>query len=35
LENGKIKKFDCFPERSVIPTELGVISNLEAAALAP
>jgi ketosteroid isomerase-like protein len=31
LENGKIKKFDCFPEGSVILTQLGVISNLEAA----
>jgi steroid delta-isomerase-like uncharacterized protein len=29
LENGKIKKFDCFPEGSVILTQLGVISNLE------
>jgi ketosteroid isomerase-like protein len=31
LENGKIKRFDCFPEGSVILTQLGVISNLEAA----
>lgn len=31
LENGKIKKFDCFPEGSVILTQLGVIANLEAA----
>jgi hypothetical protein len=31
LDNGKIKKFDCFPEGSVILTQLGVISNLEAA----
>ena len=31
LENGKIRKFDCFPEGSVILTQLGVISNLEAA----
>lgn len=31
LENGKIKKFDCFPEASVILTQLGVISNLSAA----
>jgi ketosteroid isomerase-like protein len=31
LENGKIKKFDCYPEGSVILTQLGVIGNLEAA----
>jgi ketosteroid isomerase-like protein len=31
LENGKIKRFDCFPEGSVILTQLGVISNLGAA----
>jgi ketosteroid isomerase-like protein len=31
LENGKIKRFDCFPEGSVILTQLGVISNLEGA----
>jgi ketosteroid isomerase-like protein len=31
LENGKIKKFDCYPEGSVILTQLGVIKNLEAA----
>jgi len=31
LEDGKIKKFDCYPEGSVILTQLGVISNLEAA----
>jgi hypothetical protein len=31
LENGKIKKLDCLPEGSVILTQLGVISNLEAA----
>lgn len=31
LENGKIKRFDCYPEGSVILTQLGVISNLEAA----
>jgi hypothetical protein len=35
LENGKIKKFDCFPEGSVILTQLGVISNLEAALTHP
>jgi hypothetical protein len=31
LKDGKIQKFDCFPEGSVILTQLGVISNLEAA----
>jgi len=31
LEDGKIKKFDCYPEGSVILTQLGVISNLQAA----
>jgi hypothetical protein len=31
LENGKIKKFDCYPEGSVILTQLGVIENLGAA----
>jgi hypothetical protein len=31
LENGKIKKFDCYLEGSVIFAELCVISNLEAA----
>lgn len=30
LERGKIKSFDCYPEGSVILTQLGVISNLEA-----
>jgi ketosteroid isomerase-like protein len=30
LQDGKIQKFDCFPEGSVILTQLGVISNLEA-----
>jgi ketosteroid isomerase-like protein len=29
LENGKIKKFDCYPSGSVILTQLGVIENLE------
>ena len=29
LENGKIKKFDCYPEGSIILTQLGVIENLE------
>jgi monoterpene epsilon-lactone hydrolase len=31
LEDGKIKKFDCYPEGSVILTQLGVIENLKAA----
>jgi ketosteroid isomerase-like protein len=31
LEDGKIKRFDCYPEGSVILTQLGVIGNLEAA----
>lgn len=31
LEDGKIKRFDCYPEGSVILTQLGVIQNLEAA----
>jgi len=31
LENGKIKKFDCYPSGSVILTQLGVIENLEEA----
>jgi hypothetical protein len=31
LENGKIKKFDCYPKGSVILAQLGVILNLEAA----
>jgi ketosteroid isomerase-like protein len=31
LEGGKIKRFDCYPEGSVILTQLGVIRNLEAA----
>lgn len=31
LENGKIKKFDCYPEGSIILTQLGVIEDLEAA----
>ena len=30
LQDGKIRKFDCFPEGSVILTQLGVISNLAA-----
>jgi ketosteroid isomerase-like protein len=31
LADGKIKKFDCYPEGSVILTQLGVIGNLNAA----
>jgi hypothetical protein len=31
LEGGKIKRFDCYPEGSIILTQLGVILNLEAA----
>jgi steroid delta-isomerase-like uncharacterized protein len=31
LENGKIKRFDCYPEASVILAQLGVLNNLEAA----
>jgi ketosteroid isomerase-like protein len=31
LENGRIKRFDCYPEGSVILTQLGVIGNLGAA----
>jgi ketosteroid isomerase-like protein len=31
LANGRIKKFDCYPEGSVILAQLGVIENLEAA----
>jgi hypothetical protein len=31
LQDGKIKEFDCYPEGSVILTQLGVISNLGAA----
>lgn len=31
LANGKIKRFDCYPEGSIILTQLGVIGNLEAA----
>jgi hypothetical protein len=30
LEGNKIKKFDCYPEGSIILTQLGVIQNLEA-----
>jgi steroid delta-isomerase-like uncharacterized protein len=31
LADGKIKRFDCYPEGSVILTQLGVIGNLSAA----
>jgi ketosteroid isomerase-like protein len=31
LQDGKIKKFDCYPEGSVILTQLGVLMNLQAA----
>jgi predicted ester cyclase len=31
LEDGKIKRFDCYPEGSIILTQLGVIQNLKAA----
>jgi hypothetical protein len=31
LADGKIKRFDCYPEGSVILTQLGVIGNLSSA----
>jgi hypothetical protein len=31
LEDGKIMKFDCYPEGSVILAQLGVLMNLQAA----
>jgi ketosteroid isomerase-like protein len=31
LQHGKIKRFDCYPEGSVIFAQLGVLTNLEAA----
>jgi steroid delta-isomerase-like uncharacterized protein len=31
LTDGKIKRFDCYPEGSIILTQLGVIGNLGAA----
>ena len=31
LEGGKIKRFHCYPEASVILTQLGVIENFGAA----
>ena len=35
LADGKIKRFDCYPEASIILTQLGVIGNLSAALEAP
>jgi ketosteroid isomerase-like protein len=31
LEDGKIKRFDCYPEGSIIFAQLGVLTNLKAA----
>jgi ketosteroid isomerase-like protein len=31
LEDGKIKRFDCYPESSIILAQLGVLNNLNAA----
>jgi ketosteroid isomerase-like protein len=31
LEDGKIKRFDCYPEGSVIFAQLGVLNSLDAA----
>src|SRR6516225_5756698 len=31
LKDGKIKRFDCYPEGSVIFAQLGVLNNLDAA----
>ena len=31
LENGKIKRFDCYPEGSIIFAQLGVLNNIDAA----
>jgi ketosteroid isomerase-like protein len=31
LEDGRIKRFDCYPEGSIIFAQLGVLTNLEAA----
>ena len=31
LEDGRIKRFDCYPEGSVVFAQLGVLSNLAAA----
>jgi ketosteroid isomerase-like protein len=35
LEDGKIKRFDCYPEGSVIFAQLGVLTNLGAALRRP
>jgi hypothetical protein len=31
LEDGKIKRFDCYPEGSIIFAQLGVLNDLDAA----
>ena len=31
LENGKIKRFDCYPEGTIMLVQLGVLNNLDAA----
>ncbi|HET6294268.1 MAG TPA: nuclear transport factor 2 family protein [Kribbella sp.] len=31
IEDGKVKKFDCYPEGTIIFAQLGILSNLEAA----
>ena len=31
LEGGKVKRFDCYPEASIILSQLGVLNNLGAA----
>ena len=31
LKDGKIRRFDCYPEGSIILAQLGVLNNLEAA----
>ena len=31
LENGKIKRFDCYPEGTIIFAQLGILNNLDAA----
>jgi ketosteroid isomerase-like protein len=31
LEDGKVKRFDCYPEASIILAQLGVLNNLGAA----
>jgi ketosteroid isomerase-like protein len=35
VEGGKIKRFDCYPEGSVIFAQLGVLTNLQAALRQP